>query len=116
MESTFRPSVPETVKSAGRDAQRLGQEVKNDVAEVVSRGRDMARDFAAEASKAADDLSQQRRAVAEKTRGYLREGRDRVSKASDRVSVYADENTAIVAAAAFGAGLLLGYLATRRTR
>ena len=116
MESTFRPSVPDGVKSASRDAQRLGLDVKDDFAKVVSRGSDMAGDIASEASKAADELSQHGRAVTERARGYVREGRERISKATDRVSGYADENTALVAVAAFGAGLLLGYLAARRAR
>jgi len=116
MESTFRPSVPDDVKGAGRDAQRLGQGLKDDLAKVVSRGREMAGDIASEAGKAADELSQHGSAFAERARGYAREGRDRLSKATDRVSGYADENTALVAVAAFGAGLLLGYLAARRAR
>lgn len=45
----------------------------------------------------------------------LQEGRNRASKAVGRVSDYADDNTALVTVAAFGAGLLLGYLVTRRS-
>lgn len=116
MENTFSPPFPDAVKNAGRDAQRLGKDVKNDLADAVSKGRDIAGDFASEARGAAEDLSQRGRAVAERARVYAREGRDRLSHAAERVSGYADDNTALVAVAAFGIGLLLGHVVTRRAR
>jgi ElaB/YqjD/DUF883 family membrane-anchored ribosome-binding protein len=103
--------TPDAVKKATTDAQKLGRDVKEDVEEAVSRGRGIADDVV---RAAADDLSSQGRETAERARAYMREGRERASRMAGRVSDYADENTAIVAAGAFGLGLLLGYLVTRR--
>ncbi|HEY3351010.1 MAG TPA: hypothetical protein VGM13_14625 [Thermoanaerobaculia bacterium] len=41
--------------------------------------------------------------------------RRNLGKAAGKVSDYADQNTAIVAAAAFGVGLLVGHLVTRES-
>jgi ElaB/YqjD/DUF883 family membrane-anchored ribosome-binding protein len=107
MENVFSPAVTDSVKSAAKDAQKLGQDVKSEFKEAVSRGRGIADHLASDARTAADELSgRAKEAVAE--------GRDRASKAVGRVSDYADENTALVALAAFGAGLLVGYLVSRR--
>jgi ElaB/YqjD/DUF883 family membrane-anchored ribosome-binding protein len=114
MESTFSNPVPDAVKSASRDAQRLGNDVKNDLADAVSRGRDIAGNFASEGREAADELSKRGRAAAENARADVKEGRDRLSKAAERVSGYADDNTALVAVGAFGVGLLVGFLVNRR--
>lgn len=108
METVFSPAVTDSVKSATRDAQKLGQDVKGEFKDAVSRGRDIAGHFATDARTAADELS-------ERAKETLVEGRDRASKAVGRVSDYADNNTALVTVAAFGAGMLLGYLVTRRS-
>ena len=107
MDNVFSPAVTDSVKSAAKDAQKLGQDVKSEFRDAVSRGRGIADHLASDARTAADELS-------ERAHEVLSEGRDRASKAVGRVSAYADDNTALVAAAAFGAGLLLGYLVTRR--
>jgi ElaB/YqjD/DUF883 family membrane-anchored ribosome-binding protein len=41
--------------------------------------------------------------------------RRNIGKAAGRVSDYADDNTAIVAVAAFGVGILVGHLVTRES-
>jgi len=107
MESVFSPAVMDSVKGAAKDAQKLGQDVKGEFKDAVSRSRDIASQLASDARTAADELS-------ERAGEVLSEGRNRASKAVGRVSEYADDNTALVTVAAFGAGLLLGYLVTRR--
>ncbi len=108
METVFSPAVTDSVKSAARDAQKLGQDVKGEFKDAVSRGRDIAGHLASDARTAADELSTHAKET-------LLEGRNRASKAVGRVSDYADDNTALVTVAAFGAGMLLGYLVTRRS-
>ncbi|MBK9089890.1 MAG: hypothetical protein IPL90_12910 [Holophagales bacterium] len=108
METVFSPAVTDSVRSATKDAQKLGQDVKGEFKDAVSRGRDIAGHFATDARTAADELS-------ERAKETLLEGRNRASKAVGRVSDYADNNTALVTVAAFGAGMLLGYLVTRRS-
>ncbi len=107
MESVFSPAVADSFKSAAKDAQKLGQDVKGEFKDAVSRGRGIADHLASDARTAADELSGRAQEV-------LSEGRNRASKAVGRVSDYADDNTALVTVAAFGAGLLLGYLVSRR--
>lgn len=41
-------------------------------------------------------------------------GKRRMSQTAERVSAYADDNTAVVAVGAFATGVLVGYLASRR--
>lgn len=106
METVFSPAVTDSVKVAARDAQKLGQDVKGEFKDAVARGRGIADHFATDARTAAGELS-------ERASEVLSEGRDRASKAVGRVTTYADDNTALVTVAAFGAGLLLGYLVTR---
>ena len=81
--------------------------MKGEYEDAVSRGRDIASQLASDARTAAGELS-------ERASEALLESRDRASKAVGRMSDYADDNTALVTVAAFGAGLLLGYLVTRR--
>ena len=108
MENVFSPAVTDSVESAAKDSQKLGQDVKGELNAAVSRGRDIAEHLASVARTAAVELS-------ERAKEALSEGRNRASKAVGRVSDYADDNTALVALAAFGAGLLVGYLTTRRS-
>jgi hypothetical protein len=119
MEDIFAPntsdarkaSTPDAMKKAATDAQKLGRDVKKGLEDVVSRGRGIADDVA---SAAADDLAARGREATDRLQAYVREGRQHASRLAGRVSAYADENTAIVAVTAFGLGLLLGHLATRR--
>ncbi len=107
MENVLSPAVSDSVKSAAKDAQKLGQDVKAGFDSAVARGRDIASHLASDARTATGDLS-------DHAKETLEDGRNRASRAVGRVSDYADENTTIVALAAFGAGLLVGYLVTRR--
>ncbi len=107
MDNVFSPAVSDSVKNAAQDARKLGQDVKSELRDAVSRGHGIADHLAAGARTAAGELS-------DKAKEALAEGRDRASKAVGRVSDYADENTALVALAAFGVGLLVGALVARR--
>lgn len=114
MENSLSPAVPEAVRLAAKDAQRLGKDVKRDIQDLVSHGKDAAGDVASEAEGAVEDLSGRGRNVAERARGYVEESRESVSRVAGRVSDYADRNTALVAVASFGVGLLVGFVASRR--
>ncbi len=107
MDNVFSPAVSDSAKNAAQDARKLGQDVKSELRDAVSRGHGIADHLAAGARTAAGELS-------DKAKEALAEGRNRASKAVGRVSDYADENTALVALAAFGVGLLVGALVARR--
>jgi ElaB/YqjD/DUF883 family membrane-anchored ribosome-binding protein len=108
MENVISPAIRDSVKSSAKDAQKLGQDVRAEFGDAVSRGRDIASHLASDARAAAEEVSGHAKEA-------LSEGRDRASKAVNRVSAYADDHTALVALAAFGAGMLLGFLVTRRS-
>ena len=101
----------DAARKAAKDAQRIGRELKSDFDEAVSRGKDAAKDLGDEVRGAAEDAAGSGRDVA---RDYLERGKRRMSQTAERVSVYADDNTAVVAVGAFAAGILVGYLASRR--
>jgi len=110
MENLYSPATADQARKTTRDAERLGSEVKKDLDAAVSRGKDAARDATDEARGAAMDaagnLSGRAREIADAARRHI-------GKAAGKVSEYADDNTAIVAVAAFGTGLLVGHLVTR---
>lgn len=87
MENIYSPAVEDQAKKTAREAQKLGKEVKKDFDDAVSRGKEAAEEFA----------------------------RKKVGKAAERMTTYADDNTALVAVAAFGVGLLVGHLVTRES-
>ena len=107
MEDVFSPAGTESVRSVERDARKLGQNGKSELMEAVARGRGLADRLASDVRTAAGELS-------DRARGALSKSRRRASRAVDRVSDYADENTALVSLAVFGVGLLVGALAARR--
>ena len=45
----------------------------------------------------------------------MESARKKVGIATERVTTYADDNTAIVTVAAFGVGLLVGFLVSRKS-
>ena len=104
METTFSPTVEEQARKTARDAQKFGSEVKKDFDDAVSRGK-----------AAVEGLGSDSQNVADRTREYMKSARKTVGKAADRVTNYADDNTALVAVAAFGIGLLVGHLVTRES-
>ena len=114
MNNTINDVIPESVRSAGREAQKVGEDVKYDASQVASRGRELASEIASQARGAVDDLSMRGHAVADHARAFAADGSARLSRAASRVEGYADRNTALVALASLGVGMLLGTLISRR--
>jgi ElaB/YqjD/DUF883 family membrane-anchored ribosome-binding protein len=108
MENLYSPETADQARKTARDAQKLGADVKRDFDDAVARGKDAARGVAEDARSAPWPISERAREVAEATRKS-------VGKAAERFSSYADDNTALVAVAAFGVGLLAGYLVGRES-
>jgi hypothetical protein len=104
MENNFSSGVEEQARNTARTAQKLGNEVKRDFDDAVSRGK-----------AAAEGLGFDTQKVADRARDYVESTRKKVGKAAERVTTYADDNTALVAVAAFGVGLLVGHLVTRES-
>ncbi len=104
MENTFSPTVEEQARKTAREAQKFGNEVKKDFDDAVSRGKAAVEGFGFDTQK-----------VADRARDYAESARKKVGKAAERVTTYADDNTALVAVAAFGIGLLVGHLVTRES-
>lgn len=107
MDSNYGQAVEDQVAKTARDAQRLGDGVKKSFDDAVSHGREAAEKFGADARSAAESAR-------ESARNYVDSARRRVGEATERVTVYADDNTALVAGTAFGIGLLIGFLVARR--
>jgi hypothetical protein len=103
METFYSPAVGDQAKETAREAQKLGEEVKKGFDDAVSRGKGAAAEFGVDAQGAAD-----------RARDYMESARKKVGKAAEDVTTYADDNTALVAVAAFGIGLLVGYFVTRK--
>lgn len=104
MENIYSPSLDEQARKTAREAQKLGEEARREFDDAVSRGKD-----------AAEDLGFDAQGVADRARDYVESAKRRIGKATERVTSYADDNTALVAVAAFGIGLLLGHLVTRES-
>lgn len=104
MENIYSPEVEDQAKKTAREAQKLGKDVKKNFDDAVSRGKEAAEEFGFDAQ-----------GVADRARDYVASARKKAGKAAERVTTYADDNTALVAVAAFGAGLLVGYLVTRES-
>jgi ElaB/YqjD/DUF883 family membrane-anchored ribosome-binding protein len=104
MENIYSPEVEDQAKKTAREAQKLGKEVKKNFDDAVSRGKE-----------AAEELGFDAQGVADRARDYVESARKKVGKAAERVTTYADDNTALVAVAAFGIGLLVGHLVTRES-
>ena len=104
MENIYGPAVEDQARKTAREAQKLGKEVKKDFDDAVSRGKEAAEGFGFDAQ-----------GIADRARDYMDSARQKVGKAAERVTTYADDNTILVAVAAFGVGLLLGYLVTRES-
>ncbi len=66
------------------------------------------------ARKTAKDAQEFAKALKHDVEDVVQKGRDVAHQIGTRVNAYADDNTALVAVAAFGAGILVGHLVTRR--
>ena len=112
METTLdSPTAEDAVKSPAKGAQRTGGDLKSDFGHAVNRGKDAAKDLGDKVRGAAEDAAASGRDIAQE---YVERGKRRLTQAAERVTSYADDNTAIVAVGAFVAGVLVGYLASRR--
>jgi ElaB/YqjD/DUF883 family membrane-anchored ribosome-binding protein len=108
MENSYSPTTTDQVRKTASDAERLGSDVKKDFESAAGRARSFADDAKEAARDAAGNLSGRAREIGDAARRNL-------GKATGRVSDYADDNTAMVAIAAFGVGLLVGHLVTRES-
>mgnify|MGYP003382432358 CR=1 FL=1 len=107
--NAYKPVIADQAHKELGDAgkQETDMNMKKSVEEVVSQEISAAGGFASEAMNAAQRLKEQAREVA-------RAAPRKVGEAVRKVSVFADDNTAIIAVAAFGAGLLAGFLVSRK--
>ena len=108
MENLYSPATADQASKTAKDAQKLGSEVRKDFNEAVGRGKEAARNLADEMKDAGWPVSERAREAAESARRNF-------GKAAERVTAYADDNTALVAVAAFGVGLLVGHLVSRES-
>lgn len=104
MENTYNAAVENQAGKTAREAREFGNEVRKEFDDAVSRGK-----------QAAEELGSDAQRLADRARGYVESTRKKVGEAAGRVTKYADDNTALVAVAAFGIGLLLGHLVTRES-
>lgn len=104
-------TTQDAVRRAAKDAQKIGGEFRSDFDHAVNRSKEAAKDLGESLRGAAQGAASSGREMAEE---YLKRGKRRMSQTAERVTVYADDNTAVVAVGAFAAGVLVGYLASRR--
>ncbi len=108
MENLYSPGTADQVRKTARDAEKLGSDVKKDFQDAVGRGREAAEGIADDLKDTAWPASARAREIADSARRNL-------GRAAEKMSVYADDNTALVAVAAFGVGLLVGHLVSRES-
>jgi len=108
MENLYSPTTADQARQTAKEAQTLGSDVKRDFQDAVARGKEAAGGLADDAKGAAWRGSARAREIADAARRNLGE-------AAGKVSAYADDNTALVAVAAFGVGLLVGHLVSRES-
>lgn len=104
-------TTQDAVRRAAKDAQKIGGEFRSDFDHAVNRSKEAAKDLGESLRGAAQGAASSGREMAQE---YLERGKRRMSQTAERVSAYADDNTAVVAVGAFAAGVLVGYLASRR--
>jgi ElaB/YqjD/DUF883 family membrane-anchored ribosome-binding protein len=113
METILNSSTAQdAARKAAKDAQKIGGEFKSDFDHAVNRSKDAAKDLGDQVRGAAEDAAASGRDIAQE---YLERGKRRLSQTAERVTAYADDNTAVVAVGAFAVGVLVGYLASRRS-
>jgi hypothetical protein len=111
MEGILNSPTVQDARKAARDAQKIAGEFKSDFDRAYDRSRDVAKNLGQKVYGAAGDAVVSGRDIAQK---FLKRGKRRLSHASERVSAYADANTAVVTLGAFAAGILIGHFARRR--
>jgi ElaB/YqjD/DUF883 family membrane-anchored ribosome-binding protein len=108
MENLYSPATADQARKTAKEAQKLGSDVKRDFDDAVDRGREAAGGLADDVKRAAWPASARAREIADSARRNL-------GKAAGKMTAYADDNTALVAIAAFGVGLLVGHLVSRES-
>jgi hypothetical protein len=108
MANLYSPVTGDQARKTAEEAQKLGSSVKNDFENAVKRGKDAVAGLTEDTKDAAASLSDRARGLADGARRNL-------GKTAGKVSDYADANTALVTVAAFGIGLLVGYLVARES-
>ncbi len=111
MEGILKSSTVQDARRAAKEAQKIGSDFRSDFDRAVDRSKDVAKELGEKVRGAAEDAASSGRDIA---RDYMKRGRRRLSHATERVSAYADANTAVVAIGAFAAGILVGHFARRR--
>jgi hypothetical protein len=111
MEGILNSPAVQDARNAARDAQKIAGEFKGDFDRAYDRSKDVARNLGQKVCGATGDAVSSGRDIAQQ---FLKRGRRRLSHATERVSAYADANTAVVALGAFAVGLLVGHFARRR--
>lgn len=111
MEGILDSPTVQDARKAAKEAQKIAGEFKSDFDRAFDRSKEAAKDLGEKVRGAAEDAAASGRDIAQ---DYMKRGRRRLSKATERVSAYADANTAVVAIGAFAAGLLVGHFARRR--
>ncbi|MDL2717073.1 MAG: hypothetical protein PT977_04915 [Acidobacteriota bacterium] len=100
-------------------AQKLGSEIKsefkNDASGLADRAGEAAKTLGEHASSALGDLKSAGQGIVDEYGDKLAKGKKRLDEAAERVSKYADNNTALVAGGSLVLGILLGHLLTRRS-
>jgi len=108
MGNLYSSATADQARKTAEEAQKLGSSVKNDFENAVKRGKDAVAGVTQDTKDAAANLSDRARGLADGARRNL-------GKTAGKVSDYADANTALVTVAAFGIGLLVGYLVARES-
>lgn len=108
MDNFYSPATADQARKTARETQKLGSDVKGDFADAISGAKGAARGVT-------DDARDAVRSLPDRARDLSDAARRNLGKAAGKVSDYADANTAVVAAAAFGVGLLVGHLVTRES-
>jgi gas vesicle protein len=112
MEDLYSPATAGQANKTAKDAQKLGSDVRKDFDDAVARGKNAVKGMADDLKS---DLNDSGWSAAERARDVADAARRNLGKAADKVTAYADENTALVAMAAFGVGLLVGHLVSRES-
>jgi ElaB/YqjD/DUF883 family membrane-anchored ribosome-binding protein len=108
MDNLYSSATADQARKIAKEAQKFGSDVKKDFDDAVSRGKDAA-------SGLTEDAGDSTRNLSDRAREFSEAARRNLGKAAGKMSDYADSNTALVAVAAFGIGLLVGHLVTRES-
>ena len=101
-------------KSPAIGAQKFGEEIKSETSRLADRAGDAAKTLGEHVTSALDDLKSASGGVVDEYREKLARAKTRLEDASESISKYADNNTALIAGGSLVLGLLVGHILTRR--